>query len=503
VRLGPIAVDPLIAALNSQDDDVRRKAAEALGYIKDKRAIDALTHLLKDPKSEVRSQADWALARINGSPEGAPASADVKEQDKLLCRLGAGVLDIKDLRENKQFSDESLFQSDPVLKQRLTEWERSAPRSVASQIKILRDGDNGSKANAAIQLRSSGALAQGAILALVETIYDPRVDKKVYLHQCLPIAMTTVSSAVEAAQTLVGIGEPAIDSIIAVIKNGDSNIRQLVVQELGTISDLRLVESLITLLEDDNSQTRETVIRALETVKDPLAVDLLLATLKDGGVRKQSGVAQILGQIGVSRAVEPLIAYLKSEQPLMRQSAIQALGQIKNSRAIEPLIAVLKDDKADIRLAVIQALEQINDPRTVKSLISSLDDEDIRIRDCAARALKNFSDQPSLDLLAAALKSPSFRTRNAVIRVLAQIGDPKSVGSLIAASRDKDIIIRQSAIEALGQIEDPSAMAAINDALQDADQDVRIAAIRAVGKMSNLSQLEHLISGGQARSCSY
>ena len=136
-----------------------------------------------------------------------PATAVVKEQDKFFCRLGADVLEIKDARENKTFADESLLKNDPMLKQRLIEWEQAAPEPVAAQIKILRSGDASSKAAAAIQLRTSGSSAQGAILALVETLYDPRVDKQVYVDGCFPWAMTAVSAAVEAAETLVRIGE--------------------------------------------------------------------------------------------------------------------------------------------------------------------------------------------------------------------------------------------------------------------------------------------------------
>jgi len=204
VQLGPAAVDSLLAALNSQDDDVRREAAETLGNIKDARAINPLTALLKDPKSDVRSQAAGALARINESRGVNPATATLKEQGEVFRRLGADALEIKDTRVNRTFAAESLLKNDPMLKQRLIEWEKAAPESVTAQVKMLRSGNTSWKAAAAIQLRTSGSPAQGAILALVETLYDPGVDKQVYVNGGMPWAMTTVSQPLRQLKRLSG-----------------------------------------------------------------------------------------------------------------------------------------------------------------------------------------------------------------------------------------------------------------------------------------------------------
>lgn len=60
----PRAVDPLIAALNDRNPEVREEAAEALGKIGDPRAVEPLTGLLGDPRREVREKAEKALGRL-------------------------------------------------------------------------------------------------------------------------------------------------------------------------------------------------------------------------------------------------------------------------------------------------------------------------------------------------------------------------------------------------------------------------------------------------------
>jgi HEAT repeat protein len=66
IQLGSKAVGSLQALLNSEDPDVRMKAAEALGLIGDEKSSEALGELLKDPDAGVREAASKALARIGG-----------------------------------------------------------------------------------------------------------------------------------------------------------------------------------------------------------------------------------------------------------------------------------------------------------------------------------------------------------------------------------------------------------------------------------------------------
>jgi HEAT repeat protein len=61
LRMGPLAVDYLIIALNDKDAEVRGQAAMILGYIKDLRSVEPLMNALNDENSEVRKNAAIAL----------------------------------------------------------------------------------------------------------------------------------------------------------------------------------------------------------------------------------------------------------------------------------------------------------------------------------------------------------------------------------------------------------------------------------------------------------
>ncbi|GAB4567976.1 MAG: hypothetical protein Kow0047_20550 [Anaerolineae bacterium] len=63
-QMGDAAVEPLIAALQSERPALRRGAAEALGWIRSPRATAALAAALRDPSEAVRVEAAWALGQI-------------------------------------------------------------------------------------------------------------------------------------------------------------------------------------------------------------------------------------------------------------------------------------------------------------------------------------------------------------------------------------------------------------------------------------------------------
>ena len=76
-------VPELIVVLQDQrkDPEVRKNAAEALGKIKDPRAVEPLITALKDEYSEVRWHAAWSLGEIQDPRAVEPLIEALKDED--------------------------------------------------------------------------------------------------------------------------------------------------------------------------------------------------------------------------------------------------------------------------------------------------------------------------------------------------------------------------------------------------------------------------------------
>jgi len=155
-----------------------------------------------------------------------------------------------------------------------------------------------------------------------------------------------------AIESLVEIGEPAVEPLIQALKDEDSFVREGAAEALGKIGDKRAVEPLIHALNDEDWQVRWEAAEALDELgyepkNDTEKAYYLIA-------RKNWDELVKMGE----PAVEPLIQALKDEDIFVREAAVEALGKIGDKRAVEPLIHVL--DYARVRQdKVVTALEKI------------------------------------------------------------------------------------------------------------------------------------------------
>jgi len=201
-----------------------------------------------------------------------------------------------------------------------------------------------------------------------------------------------------AAEVLGKIKDPcAVDTLIATLNDGVSDVRQIAVWALGKIKDIRAIEPLIAALKDDDSDIRLEAVSALGEIKDIRAVDALIATLKDRNSSVQGVVVKALAKIGIP-AIKSLINSLKDENSNVGRGAMQALWEIKDTCVvIELLIAALKGEDSDVRWGAAMALREIKDISGAEFLIiAALKDEILNAREDAKIVLvkiiaKNYS----------------------------------------------------------------------------------------------------------------
>lgn len=246
------AVDPLIAALRGRED-VRGPAASALGQIGDARAVEPLIGALKDMR--VCVAAAEALVRI-GAPAAAPLVATLLDHDEVVRNAAAEALIVQigpptfgPLLAALRDEQEAVRQTAANLLDRMT-W---APDSAEAAATYWAGRNQWARC---VQL---GAPAVGPLAIAARTWQGAEL-------RC------------GAAAALGDIGGvPAVDALVATMKDRSAEVRKCAVGGLGRIADPRAVEPLIAAAKDRAEEVRRAAEDALAGFSDPRAVAALEA----------------------------------------------------------------------------------------------------------------------------------------------------------------------------------------------------------------------------------
>src|SRR6266571_2246721 len=295
----------------------------------------------------------------------------------------------------------------------------------------------------------------------------------------------------EAAQALIKLADPAAtDALIEALQDDYWSVRMHAGHALAKIGGPRVIEALIPMLGDTIKECRDGAVEDFVTICTP-AVERLIAALRDRDGSVRTIAAEALGRIGDPKAIKGLMALFKDTSKLVRVAATIALTQI-GEPTVAPLIEGLKDENFQVRLHSVQALGGITsdyptgrswlrDSRPVPPLIALLKDKDRAVREDAAIALGMIGDSSAVPALIEAMQDGAVRVR--AIMALGMIADPRLVEPLIRVLEGVGInlkgtpmpgcivseewFIREQAALALGHINDLRSVPALCQALKD------------------------------------
>ncbi len=298
-----------IAALQDEDWAVREEAAEALGSLKDARAVLPLVRLLADSDRSVRTAAVAALTAI-GAPAVVPVGEGLRHSNLNVQEAAASIL--------SAIAD---------------------ARVLEGLVAALRSTDWVVRMHAAKALGRIGeARAVGALLPLLQ-------DK-----------VKAVREDVVAALAL--IGPDAVGPLLDTLSHEEWLVRLHAVEALGKLRAVDAVDALLHLIFNDPDQAvREDAVRALGAIGDARAVDFLLVVMKTPGLRPIA--IESLGRIADRRAVAALTAVVTGEA---RPEVSRPVHGCQDRW----------DEEMESRGAAVTALARIKDPATIPTLIGAL-----------------------------------------------------------------------------------------------------------------------------------
>lgn len=246
-RIGELAVSPLTRVLLEEDSRLLRSGAvEALGKMRNRRAVASLVLALMDPDSEIQETAAQALVRT-GKPATGPLVRVLRVAGNPFRRRVAGVLvrtrglAVKPLI--KALEDEN-SEVRSVASEALVEIGRPALRPLRSALK---------SAKPAVRLEAATALGligdQRTVVPLVQAMKGRDLD----LRQ-------------RAAKALVDIGKPAAPPLVSLFKEADAGVREQASHALVQIGRPAF-EPLCQALYDADFSTRWEAAQVLNRLR--------------------------------------------------------------------------------------------------------------------------------------------------------------------------------------------------------------------------------------------
>jgi HEAT repeat protein len=480
VDCGSRAVPQLVAAMESQDPDVRKLVVDALAGIGDPRSAPALVGRRDDPDANVRSAIADALGAIGGEQAaGALQEVAVREDEEQFVRFSAmhalAALDVP-----VRARDLAPVLTDPVLR----------PAGLALLGRM--DDDEAD----AVLLKALGSHSRsvresaiGSLLRALARLDGAEADR----------LTARIREAIQASPLVVG---SAVDRL------NDSNLRTrlMLIQFLGLAQAEEAVVPMLLAAQDEAlAEIAAANLEMLGAISEA-AIDEAWTEL-DANARRDA--CQLFGRMTGSASASRLFAALEDPSPELRNAAAASIGNRRLADALPLLVhrlecAAVEDDfERDEEVEVLtEALIELarstpdSDPdvteHAISLLTSSIEGAAETVRLAIATVIGRIGRHQDSQVVEFLMKDPSPLVRRAAVDALARLEPGEAGESLRLALADESPTVRIAAVGALGASQNIEVIDVLRCLAEDEDSDVRAAAVGTVGRrFASSPEAEH------------
>ena len=507
----------LIARINDRTDALRMSIANALGTLRDGRAVRPLIELiLRDPAATVRAQAAAALGRIGDAtslPMLIVALGDVEHWVRLraleaieaISPLDTSAIEValgdhnREVRHRAALALERLGALDLAFGELgsddETVWTAARDRLVSVgraglSERLTRHVDD---ALPRVRARVVGILGALGDPSRAEPIIKALADQDAGVRLSA-IAALGVLGGTDIVWTGRGAGERGAlplgnrtaSALIPVVKTGSPDEREAATEALlrHEPSVLAVLEAqLAELAANGGDHVRAATLRVLAVVPGDTVDACLRVALSDPFVDVKLGAVRALGARRVTAAAEEIGPLLVTPDAVLGLAAAEALGAIGGSRAVQLLVAAMPSARAQLREVVCTALAGFGWDAAYPTFDVLLASDDLASRLGAVWTLGKTADPRAVPILRMLLHEPAGQVRSAAAGALGKIDDPAAVAALVDLLADPNPFVRSATSNALGIAKQPPPATVLAPLLLDPDPFVRTRAVIAIGRI--------------------
>lgn len=449
----------LIRSLNDPDDEVRAKAATALGLLGDRRAAGyLLERLLGDPAPFVRARIATALGQFN----------DPEVIDRLVRALGDPAWWVR-LR-----SVEAL--------------EHIGGDAEGPLLAALDDTDPEIRTRAAVALERLGvsarlvrAIAEGEPPENAATVLEKFASSGAseFLAEELDHRSPAVRRAVLAAIRRAARRDLSGELVRLATHDPEADLRAAALEALADIGANDALPAAVTGANDPVAEVRRASIMLLGLAGGTTEFGTVRALTRDPDAAVRTAATLALPRLDREGAAATLPELMRDSDPGVRRAALEAAVSADRKALAAPASERLGDPDADVRRVAVDTVGRLGDASVLGHLLRGAAGVPELWPAIAAAVVR--IDENAVPRLLDVFKGESgVSGRIAVIDALTERGPESSLPLFLELRRDTEPAVRAAVARALGRVGTPEALDALGASIADPTPRVRASALDAL-----------------------
>src|SRR5882757_5157482 len=379
--LGPSAIDPIVAALNSAEKRETLALVEVLSRLIDAKTLPQLLRTMSEANGRAISGIAWALSSCRNYPASALLDALTKPS-----MPKPAIIDVI-AAQKARFTVRELLNA--AYTQEAS--ERAGLFKIIGEI-----ADESSVDDLIARIEGKDPVARLHIINVLSRFNTPKVQEAIQKQ----------------------------------LKDNSKFIRAAALTALSRMDGPFDMPLLCGMLRDPEIEVQNKAVDVVVRANHPDTVKYLVEVLKDENEYARRAAVEVLNVVGTSKSVKYLLEVIADSDWWVRTRAADALGKIGGPRVVDAVLALIKDENQDIRRAAIEILNQTKDERAVAQLIEATKDKDWWVCERAVDALAEIGSTKALPRFIEMLGNCDAKSLPTVIRAVGKLGDQKSIEHL-------------------------------------------------------------------------
>lgn len=464
----------LVNGLSDSDDEVRAKAAGALGRLGDRRAvIYLLDHLLADPAPFVRARIAGALGQFN----------ETEVIDRLVRALGdpAWWVRMRSVEALEQIGPHAeapllvaLDDPDPEIRIRAA----VALERLGMPARLVGEIERGNATAGTLQTLAKFGVA-GARELLAELLLHPAGAVRLAVVEAVRAAERNDLNP-ELVERARGDGEPAV--------------RTAAFETLRRLGAREAIAPAVDGLSDPNDRVRAAATALLGEVGGPEFAETLRPQVHDPDPAVRAAGIRALGAVRAPEAEREIAQLLRDPVALVRTAAARAAADAQWRGAVPRLMELLEDPDEAVRIAATHALGVLADFSVTPALVRAFRQAVPPMTEAIVEVIARLDRQALAQVVETLLERDDVAGRVGVVRVLESSRPPFPFGVLETLFLDRAPAVRAAAAELLARVPGEATVTLLVGGLRDLDETVRARAVDALVRLGQTDRGRELMA---------